>query len=65
MPVPQKKINAKTRSSSRASVTFPCDLYNNLEALAKRKKVSVAWIVRDAAEKYVADEWPLFAGMKQ
>lgn len=26
-----------------------------------KKKVSVAWIVRDAAEKYVADQWPLFA----
>lgn len=43
----------------RASVTFPPELYQTLEAIAKSKKVSVAWVVRDAAEKYVADQWPL------
>ncbi|WP_367396905.1 hypothetical protein [Sinimarinibacterium sp. NLF-5-8] len=30
-----------------------------LEAIARSKKVSVAWVVRDAAEKYVAEQWPL------
>lgn len=49
----------KTLPSPRTSVTFPAGLYRSLEQLAKRKKVSVAWIVRDAAEKYVADELPL------
>jgi metal-responsive CopG/Arc/MetJ family transcriptional regulator len=44
----------------RASVSFPSDLYRTLEALAKQKKVSVAWVVREAAEKYVSDETPLF-----
>jgi predicted DNA-binding ribbon-helix-helix protein len=57
----------KTRSlkgrnkSPRTSVTFPPDLYQTLEQLAGRKKVSVAWIVRDAAERYVEEQWPLFA----
>lgn len=46
--------------TSRASVSFPAELYLELEKLAKQKKVSVAWIVRDAAEKYVASEYPLF-----
>lgn len=49
----------KTPSAARASVTFPADLYRNLEQIAKQKKVSVAWVVRDAAERYVADQWPL------
>lgn len=49
----------RTTSAPRASVTFPPDLYRTLEEIAKRKKVSVAWVVRDAAEKYVADQWPL------
>ncbi|PYV63335.1 MAG: hypothetical protein DMG97_38015 [Acidobacteria bacterium] len=40
----------------RASISFPPDLYQTLEDIAKRKKVSLAWIVRDAAEKYVADQ---------
>ena len=43
----------------RASVGFPSALYAALEVLAKEKKVSVAWIVRDAAEQYVASRWPL------
>jgi hypothetical protein len=57
----RKESKAKATQSPRASVTFPPDLYQTLEDLAKKKKVSVAWIVRDAAEKYVADQWPLFA----
>lgn len=43
----------------RASVTFPPETYKILEAIARSKKVSVAWVVRDAAEKYVAEQWPL------
>ncbi|AXW09999.1 hypothetical protein CJO90_05670 [Ralstonia solanacearum] len=46
----------------RASVSFPPELYATLERIAKEKKVSVAWVVREAAEKYVSDQWPLFAG---
>ena len=44
----------------RASVTFPPELYKTLEDLARKKKVSIAWVVREAAEQYVAAEWPLF-----
>jgi metal-responsive CopG/Arc/MetJ family transcriptional regulator len=47
-------------SAVRASISFPPDIYRNLENIARRKKVSLAWVVRDAAEKYVADETPLF-----
>jgi metal-responsive CopG/Arc/MetJ family transcriptional regulator len=57
-----KKKN--TTLAPRISVTFPPDLYRNLEQMAKQKKVSVAWVVRDAAEKYVADQWPLFKGQE-
>jgi predicted DNA-binding protein len=37
----------------RASISFPPDLYEMLEKLAQQKKVSLAWVVRDAAEKYL------------
>jgi hypothetical protein len=51
----------KTETSApRASVTFTPDIYKSLEQIAKQKKVSIAWVVRDAAEKYIADQWPLF-----
>jgi len=50
----------KSAAEPRASVTFPPDLYLNLEDLAKKKKVSIAWIVRESADKCVADQGPLF-----
>jgi metal-responsive CopG/Arc/MetJ family transcriptional regulator len=59
-PPKRKAQLAKRVSQTRASVTFPPELYRTLEEIAKQKKVSVAWVVRDAAEKYVADQWPLF-----
>jgi hypothetical protein len=42
-------------------VSFPTDVYVELERIAAAKKVSLAWVVREAAEKYVADQWPLLA----
>ena len=43
----------------RASVSFPPELYRLLEQIASQKKVSLAWVIRDASEKYVAEQWPL------
>ena len=45
--------------SVRATISFPTDLYATLEDIAKQKKVSLAWVVRDAVDKYVEDKWPL------
>ena len=47
---------AQRKPAVRASITFPPDLHENLEQIAKQKKVSLAWVVRDAAERYVASE---------
>jgi hypothetical protein len=38
----------------RASISFPPNIYESLENLAKQQKVSLAWVVRDAAERYIA-----------
>jgi metal-responsive CopG/Arc/MetJ family transcriptional regulator len=54
----------KGEVSVRTSVTLPSDLHASLELIAKQKKVSTAWVIRDAAEKYIAEQWPLFAGAK-
>ena len=43
-------------ASMRASISFPRDIYEVLEQLARQKKVSLAWIVRDAVERYVAGQ---------
>jgi metal-responsive CopG/Arc/MetJ family transcriptional regulator len=46
----------------RASISFPSHLYETLEDIARQKKVSLAWVVRDATEKYVADQTPATTG---
>lgn len=53
-----KQVEVKVRGprAVRASVSFPRNVYGSLGAIARRKKVSLAWVVRDAAEKYVAEE---------
>lgn len=61
---PRRKMpaNGKIERAPRASVTFPPEIYHSLEDLAKQKKVSIAWVVREAAEKYVAEEAVRTAG---
>ena len=49
-------------ASLRASVSFPVELYQTLEAIARQKRVSVAWVVREATAQYVVDQWPLLGG---
>ena len=51
----RRSMKAASASSVRASISFPSDLYETLDEIAKQKKVSLAWVVRDAAERYVAD----------
>jgi predicted transcriptional regulator len=50
---------------TRASVSLSPEIYETLERIAQEKKVSVAWVIRDAVDKYIADKWPLFATTKQ
>lgn len=50
----------KDGAMPRASVSFPPEVYQYLEQLSAQKKVSIAWVVREAVEKYLADQFPLF-----
>lgn len=56
----KNRVMAKPRIGTdevtRASVSFPAGIYAELERIAATKKVSVAWVVREAAERYVAGE---------
>ena len=56
------KKTAQTTSQVRATISFPPRVYETLEMIAKEKKVSLAWVVREATEKYIADKWPLLKG---
>ena len=59
-----KKMRAASTAQVRATISFPPDVYETLEVIAKQKKVSLAWVVREAAEQYLAEKWPLLSGSK-
>jgi metal-responsive CopG/Arc/MetJ family transcriptional regulator len=40
----------------RISITLPEDHYDKVMELAEKKKVSLAWVVRDAVERYLVEE---------
>jgi metal-responsive CopG/Arc/MetJ family transcriptional regulator len=58
----EKNIGTKTPHVARTTISFPSDIYETLTRIAKDKKVSFSWVVREAVEKYITDKWPLFKG---
>jgi metal-responsive CopG/Arc/MetJ family transcriptional regulator len=60
----ERKGTPPTEAASvvRATISFPQEIYQTLENIARQKKVSLAWVVRDAAEQYIVEKWPLFKG---
>lgn len=60
-----RKMKVRRRRSEvtvRTSVTVPKPYYNELERIAEGKRVSLAWVVREAIEHYVTAQTPLFGG---
>ena len=55
-------MKADSTAQVRATLSFPPDVYESLKVIAKQKKVSLAWVVREAAEQYLSEKWPLFNG---
>jgi len=50
----QRPISNASEHVVRASVSFPHDDYAMLEKMASKKRVSVAWVVREAVSSYLA-----------
>lgn len=48
------------RVSHRLSVSLTQDQHVELLEIAEKNKVSVAWVVREAIERLLRDEQPLF-----
>lgn len=55
------RSGSRSQDTRRASISLPAGLYRELEQIAKQKKVSLAWVIRDAAEVYLAEKYPLFS----
>lgn len=51
----------QSRKKVRTSVSFDAEQYAEIERIAKAKKVSVAWVVREAVEQYIEAQWPLLS----
>lgn len=49
-------------SGTRITITLPREHYEHVRSMAKNKRVTASWIVRDAVAKYLADDMPLFVG---
>jgi len=42
-----------SKGTIRSSISFSQDIYSSLEEIAYEKKVSLAWVVREAVETYL------------
>ncbi|PJE26426.1 Ribbon-helix-helix protein, copG family [Pseudooceanicola antarcticus] len=57
--MPAKKKNTP-KASHRLSVSLTEEQHTELLEIADKNKVSVAWVVREAIERLLRDEQPLF-----
>lgn len=55
----EERQGSEGSKSVRLSVTVPKEHHEELTRIAVKNRVSVAWVVRAAVERYVTDEAPL------
>lgn len=60
MANPRARPTARVPKATRVSVSLPPEVARTLQDIARQRRVSLAWVVRDAAERYLAEQWPLF-----
>lgn len=53
--------NGQDKRATRITVTLPPEDYELLVRVARTKRVSASWVVRDAVGKYLAADMPLFS----
>jgi hypothetical protein len=61
-PKAQKSRVQDAKKRTRITVTLPIKDYEHLCRIARTKKVSASWVVRDAVDKYLQSDIPLFGG---
>ncbi|MBY5938920.1 ribbon-helix-helix domain-containing protein [Marinobacter nauticus] len=49
-----------TLATHRLSVSLTADQHAELSEIAEENRVSVAWVVREAIERFLIEERPLF-----
>lgn len=56
--IAKKPSPSRSKETVRASISFDAEDYEQLERLATEKKVSLAWVVREAVSLYIQDDAP-------
>lgn len=49
----------ESEKTVRVSITIPAEDYADIKKTAEGKRVSIAWVVRDALRGYLKDQAPL------
>lgn len=58
---PTESAELRESGSVRLTISLSAEQHAYLERVAKRQRVSLAWVVRDAILRYMDAEAPLFA----
>lgn len=58
---PPLRRSPKEPKGIRLSVTIPAESHVELESIAAKQRVSLAWVVRQAVTQYLDSNRPLFA----
>jgi len=51
---------AAEKSGHRISVSLTAEQYEQLAEIARENRISIAWVVREAIERLLEDDRPLF-----
>lgn len=62
---PAQSKNHAEKSPHRLSVTLTPEQHQELSEIARKNRVSVAWVVREAIERMLKDNMPLLHVGKQ
>lgn len=54
------QAEASGKPVHRLSITVAPEQYDHLVEIAQKNRVSIAWVVREAIERLLSDEMPLF-----
>lgn len=54
------KKKSTPKAPHRLSVSLTEEQYSELTEIAEKNKVSIAWVVREAIERLLRDDQPLF-----
>jgi hypothetical protein len=62
---PKKSDPEQSPSTHRLTISIPTETHDSVIQLAQKKRVSAAWIIREALEEYLHQDIPLFTNIRR